>query len=192
MVIAGLLLAAGKSLRFGANKLVSGQYQDSPLGLASWYRLHGALPDSSFVIVNPLIPASVNLFSPVTEHLIYCESRGLGDSIAYGVSQTAFADAWLIALADMPDIQPQVYCGIIAALEAGHSLVAPNYHGRRGHPAGFSKLWYHELCTLQGDVGAKTILTKNEAQLFLYETTDSGVVFDVDQPHGLKDTLKTP
>lgn len=185
MVIAGLLLAAGKSLRFGANKLVSGQFQGVSLGLASWYRLNGVLPGSSFVIINPLIPASLNLFSPLTEQLIYCESRGLGDSIACGVSQTSFADAWLIALADMPDIQPQVYCGIIAALTTGHSLAAPSYQGRRGHPVGFSKLWYNELCALQGDAGAKTILSKNVDQLFLVETTDPGVIFDIDQPDDL-------
>ena len=104
----------------------------------------------------------------------------MGASLACGVQSAPDADAWLIALADMPWIRPSTIRTLAAALAGGADIVAPSYDGERGHPVGFAQRHYAALSALTGDEGARAIVQVNQTTLRLEATDDPGVVRDVD------------
>ena len=102
---------------------------------------------------------------------------GMGTSLACGVA-AAEANGWLIALADMPAIQPDTVRRVVGALHAGAATVAPAFRGRRGHPVGFAAPMRSELRASAGDAGARHVLARHPPQLI--EVDDPGVLYDVD------------
>jgi molybdenum cofactor cytidylyltransferase len=114
--------------------------------------------------------------------LVVCEraAEGMGSSIACGVRATEDAEGWVVALGDMPMIAPATVITVVAALRAGHMVVAPSWQGRRGHPVGFAAECRPELLTLQGDRGARDVLAAHPPQLI--EVDDPGILTDIDHP----------
>ena len=60
----------------------------------------------------------------------------MGHTLAAGVAAAPDAAGWLIALADMPYIDPATYQAVIEALQTGASVAQPTYNDgerRAGH-----------------------------------------------------------
>lgn len=112
-------------------------------------------------------------------------AQGLSSSIARGVAATADADGWLVALADMPFIQPETILRVADALASGAGIVFPTCRGERGHPVGFSRRFYAELTALNGDSGARQILAAHRADWVPVEVGDEGILRDIDLPSDL-------
>ena len=68
------------------------------------------------------------------------------------------------------------------ALAEGAALAAAFVDGQRGHPVGFAARWRRELLALTGDEGARAVIGGNKGLLRRIETTDPGVLQDVDRP----------
>ncbi len=191
--IVGVLLAAGQGTRFdpsGARlKLLAattrGSQSGAPLAVAAARTLRVVL-DEVFAVVAP--PREGNQLE--LHRLLQAEgctlvvnqraAEGQGTSIACGVGASSSADGWVIALADMPTLQPDTIRRVVQALHAGAATVAPTYHGRRGHPVGFAAPLLSELLALAGDTGARSVLMRHPPQLI--EVDDPGVLYDVDTP----------
>jgi hypothetical protein len=62
---------------------------------------------------------------------------------------------------------------------AEHPVACTQYHGRRGHPVGFSSELYSELIALDGDDGARRLVARYPAPMAL-EVDDPGVLVDID------------
>lgn len=107
---------------------------------------------------------------------------GMGHSLAAAVAAALSETGWLIALADMPGINPGTIRAVADALRAGAALCAPYHEGRRGHPVGFGREFGPQLCALSGDEGARSILEANRDRLQRIEVDDAGVLFDINVP----------
>lgn len=103
--------------------------------------------------------------------------RGMGESIAAGVSARADAPAWLVLPGDMPRIRPSTLQQVAQALRS-HAVAYAQFHGRRGHPVGFSAELYSELAALTGDEGARRLVARYPAEAV--EVDDPGVLIDID------------
>lgn len=103
--------------------------------------------------------------------------RGMGSSIVAGVSERAGASGWLVLPGDMPLVRPGTLRAVAAALES-HPVVYAQYRGRRGHPVGFAAELFSELIMLDGDEGARRIVTRYPVHG--EEVDDPGVLVDVD------------
>ncbi|MDL2337994.1 MAG: nucleotidyltransferase family protein [Pseudomonadota bacterium] len=108
---------------------------------------------------------------------------GMGASIAAGVSARSNAAGWLVLPGDMPLLQSATLQQVAAALRE-HPVAYAQFHGRRGHPVGFSAELYSELIHLQGDEGARRLVSRYPAQAV--DVDDSGVLVDVDTVADLK------
>lgn len=106
--------------------------------------------------------------------------EGMGASLAWGIDAVAQAAGWVVALADMPYIQPATFHQVAAALRRGARLARPLYRGRRGHPVGFASTLGAQLRGLTGDRGARAIVATHADYLQLIETDDAGVIHDID------------
>jgi molybdenum cofactor cytidylyltransferase len=183
--IVGVLLAAGSASRFGGGKLLALLPDGTPIGVAALKHL-AAVVDSVVAVVRPQD-------DPLAAALVACGGRvtrcpqaaeGIGASLAWGVRAAPVAAAWLIALADMPWVQPATMAGVVDALRRGAAIAAPSRLGMRGHPVGFAAACYAELSVLSGDEGARAVLARHEvAQI---DTDDVGILRDVDTRQDLE------
>ena len=111
--------------------------------------------------------------------------EGMGMSLAYAVRAAGPADAYLIALADMPFVRPTSIAALRDALAGGARIAAPYFRTRRGHPVGISGEFQNELEALGGDEGARKVLAAHDADVVKVPVGDPGVIRDIDQPGDL-------
>ena len=189
-MIQPILLAAGRSVRFGANKLLHPLADGTPLALAAARNLATALP-GALAVVNGADAELAWLLEGVGLKLSICPhaQEGMGASLAWAVSQTIAADGWLIALADMPFIAPRTLRAVAEAVRGPLDIVAPVHGCRRGHPVAFGQGHGPALSRLRGDTGARVLLQAYPSKLVLLSCNDPGVLQDIDLPDHL---LMTP
>jgi molybdenum cofactor cytidylyltransferase len=191
MKIVGILLAAGFSRRFGANKLLAplrGAEAESGVrvAVAAAAHLAAALPEP-VAVVRPRAQKVSQLLREAGCRTVICSkaAEGMGTSLAAGIRAAKDADGWIVALADMPYVQPDTIRRIALALEEGAAIAAPSFGGERGHPVGFARRFLKDLLALKGDEGARQILAAHPDWITLYETDDRGVLRDIDVPADL-------
>lgn len=189
----GILLAAGRSARFGSNKLLHPVIDNTPMILVSAKKLVSVLPDS-IVVINPALSTLITQLEQMGLRVVINEQaeQGMGSSIACGVrasesvhestkeSAKQSTSGWLIMLADMPYIKPETIKLLVDKLKEGASMVAPAVNQQRGHPVGFSQRYKDELLVLNKDKGAREVLKNHQSELELVSVNDEGTIIDID------------
>ncbi|MEW5756824.1 MAG: nucleotidyltransferase family protein [Pseudomonadota bacterium] len=185
--IAGLLLAAGRSTRFGGDKLLHPLGDGVPIAVTA-ARVLRAATDQSLAIVRPDNLPLRRLLEAEDLRVITCTSThpGLGASIAQAVAASGECAGWLIALADMPYIRLETARAVSALLREGSAIVAPYHYGKRGHPIGFNYGLREELLALRGDKGAGLLLDRHAGLVTRYECDDPGISMDIDAPADIR------
>jgi molybdenum cofactor cytidylyltransferase len=181
----GVLLAAGQSRRFGANKLLHPVLDDTPMLFVTAKTLASVLPGSIIVINQELAAYTTQLEELGLKVVINENSKtGIGSSISCGirVSEESHENisGWLILLADMPYIKPDTILLLAEKIKNGADIVAPVFEQQRGHPVGFSHRYLSELIALNEDVGARNIINSHQNNLELVTVSDDGVIKDID------------
>jgi molybdenum cofactor cytidylyltransferase len=191
--IVGILLAAGRGARFGGAKLLaalpaqgSGLAPHTPVGVAACRRLRDAVTE----VVAIVRPGDTILEAQLRDagaRVVVCAraDEGMGASLACGVAAARDADAWLVALGDMPWIAAATLRAVAAALESGAVIAAPFHGDERGHPVGFGKECRAALAALRGDEGAKSVIAAHRGQLVRVAVADPGILQDIDTPADL-------
>jgi len=184
MAITGILLAAGQSQRFGSDKLLYPLVAGVPMALMCARLLCQAVDDMIVVIRTDAQPLA-QLLNAEGFQCVVCQhaDEGMGTSLACGVQARAQAQAWVIALADMPFIQPSTIHSVVTRLRQGHAIVAPHYQGRRGHPVGFQQLLGEQLMRLRGPQGAHALC--QHYPLTTFPCNDTGIHQDIDTPEDI-------
>ena len=194
--VAAIVLAAGASTRFGANKLL---YPFTIHGLTLPLAAHSLRPWlDTFERVTVVVKADAENFCQEIEAALgktasakihWCACRhagqGMAASLACGVQANAGASAWLIGLADMPAVPERALADVHAALLSGAKLAAPFRNARRGHPVGFASDYREDLLALQGDEGARQILARDKEKIIALQIDDAGIFADIDIPGDL-------
>ncbi len=112
-------------------------------------------------------------------------ATGMGGSIAVGVMASEFADGWLLALGDMPYLQPATIKKIAALGQQTQQIIVPTFNQQRGHPVFFPSSFHAQLLALQGDTGARSVVLENAEKVLEIAVDDSGVLLDVDVPNDI-------
>ncbi|MBW9259454.1 MAG: nucleotidyltransferase family protein [Candidatus Thiodiazotropha sp. (ex. Lucinisca nassula)] len=184
----GVLLAAGSSRRFGANKLLQPMAGGEPMGVMAARHLLTAVSRGVAVVRPDDIELSAAL-SALGYRVVENQQpeSGMGESLAMAVTASLDAGGWLVALGDMPWIKPQTIVKVAQRLAQGASMVAPVYQGERGHPVGFATRWGERLVELSGDRGARQVLIDYPNELEFLPVDDPGILLDVDFPEQLSE-----
>lgn len=186
-MIAGILLAAGCSLRFGSDKRLHAFTDGTPMAVAALRPLRSVL-EQVIAVVRPRDAELAGYLRDAGAHIALSPEAwpGMGTSLACAVGALdARVTGCLVALADMPYVRTATVRRTAASLAEGASLVAPMYRGSRGHPVGFAAEWFPALRRLRGEHGARDLLAVHRDRLTLVNVDDPGVLIDVDYPEDL-------
>jgi len=185
--VCAIVLAAGQGSRYraagGADKLLAASLaaaSSPPVLAATLANLRGVAERLLVVTRADNLPLRDWLSANAADcEVLALESRGLGHSLAQAVAQAPAGRGWLVALADMPYVQPRTPREIAAAIREDN-LVVPTYDGRPGHPRGIGSTHRDALLQLDGDRGAQVLFAAHPVlELAL---NDPGVLQDIDHP----------
>lgn len=184
-MIAGLLLAAGSSSRFGADKLSA---KLDGKAVIRWSAEALAPVDVVYVAIPPGADALTQALSRLDVSFVVnlARNEGMASSIRAGVDALPHdAEALVIALADQPLASAAVTQALCDRWRAGGAAaVAPMYRDGRGHPVLFGRECFPLLQQLRGDVGARAVLDGLVDRVALVPIV-SEMPADVDTPEAL-------
>jgi len=192
-LIAALVLAAGVSSRMGRPKqtlLLDGVPMLQRV-LETFRRSHVG----RIVVVLGANEDEVRKLVKFAGELVIVNPRfaeGMSSSLRIGLKRVGReADAVIIALGDQPFVLPGTIDKLVEAYENSRArIVIPTYHGRRGNPVLFDKNAFSRIARIRGDVGAKSVVLKNAADVLEVEVTDRGILVDIDTSSDLRSELQ--
>ena len=181
-----LILAAGRSTRFGTDKRLATlpggrRVLDTTLSKvrASGLKFTVCLGVNDKHIADQLLQENV--------HCIQCHraDEGMGGTLAEASGHILGWDAVIVALGDMPWTASDTYRKVAARLSP-EVICVPSREGRRGHPVGFGSNFYSQLQSLGGDTGARHLLQRFSKHVVELPLDDSAIHRDIDTPADLR------
>lgn len=106
-----------------------------------------------------------------------------GDAGERGAGRLARVDAAIVALADMPAVQPETVRALIEAFRREGRPAWPWHAGQPGHPRLLPRATWPALLDLSGDEGARHRLDWSQASRV--DVPDQGILIDIDTPGDL-------
>ncbi|MGA7806141.1 NTP transferase domain-containing protein, partial [Bradyrhizobium sp.] len=189
--VAAIILAAGRSTRMGGpNKLLAELDGRKLVRIATEQAL--ASKASEVIVVTGhqaelVEQALAGLKVKFAKNPDF--AGGLASSVKAGIAAVpAGADGAVICLGDMPLIDARLIDRLIAAFapDRGNLIVVPVAEGRRGNPVLWSKRFFNELMTLDGDIGARHLIAKHGEAVAEVPVEGNGAFLDIDTPQALE------
>lgn len=182
--VAGLVLAAGFSHRFGGDKRCARLGSGQTL-LGASLALPCALLEEVWLVLRP-DDDSAALGVPTQVQVVSsdCAELGMGHSLASGmqaICQLTKANSVAIFLGDMPWIDADSLSYLLALASPEH-MVVPTFQGQPGHPVIFGRRFWPALQKLTGDAGAKSVLQAHPQAVRRLPLNDPGILRDIDTP----------
>ena len=184
--IAGLILAAGKSVRMGRSKALLPFQGSCFLTHVLTEALCSNLNDVKVVLGHqaetilqtlPEIKPKA-LVNPDYEH-------GQLSSLQCGLKHLSSAglDGVMVFLIDHPMIHRDLVNQLIKAFRRNDAkIVIPSFEHRRGHPMIFGAELFSELLAAPFDQGAVSVVRKHQHEILHLEVDEPGVLVDIDTP----------
>jgi CTP:molybdopterin cytidylyltransferase MocA len=190
-VIVAVVPAAGHSTRMGRPKL------SLPLGgrsilehVVAALRSGGA--DQVVVVIGPHVPELVPLAEAAgAKACVLAEpTPDMRATVEHGLSwvetylRPGASDAWLLAPADHPTLEPSVVRELCGAFHSdpSHSILIPVFGGRRGHPALVSWRHVEGIRALPHDRGINSYWREHAVEIREVPVSSAGVLCDLDTP----------
>ena len=183
-MIAGCVLAAGGSARFGAETKQLAELDGRPLlehVLATMARTD---LDRVVVVLGAeaeRIQADVQLHGAEP---VVCErwEDGQSASLASGLAAVEDAEAVVVVLGDQPGLAPEAVARVLDARRPGEGAVRATYEGQPGHPVVLERAQIAAVRDATGDVGARNVIMRGLREI---ACDDLGGGQDVDTPDQL-------
>jgi len=181
-LIAGILLAAGLSSRFGRQKLLEPWHGEPMLRRAARSFLEAGLTPVIAVVSDDPRLAEALAGLPLTLARNPQPERGIDSSIAMGVHALPGAHpAALIGVADQPYLSAEAIAQLVSAFVPG-KIVVPRYGDHRGNPVIFDRRFFSELMRLvEADRGGQVVVTAHPEAVIEVELPAS-MGTDIDRP----------
>jgi len=182
-----VLLAAGQGSRFGRPKALV-EFDGQTLAERGIGMLRAGGADPVLIVTGA---AQVGL-GPEYQVRTVCNDdwrTGMGSSLRAALRALADPDvgAAVVALADQPLVGAEAVSRLIAAYQAGASVVVAAYDGRPRNPVLLAREhWPEVIAMATGDQGARAFLRARPGLVTLVECGDAGRPDDIDTPADLE------
>lgn len=185
--IAGMVMAAGKSTRMGVvNKLLA-KIDGKTMISHAVQTLHKSGAKPIIVVtgyeserIREELKTSDVIFAHNTSY-----ADGLSSSLKTGIRNIPDdCNAVIISLGDMPKVNTNHIKLLIEAYSAdtGRAICTPTWNGKRGNPVLWANRFFAEMEEIEGDIGAKQLLSNNSEIVHEVEMPDNGILIDIDSP----------
>jgi molybdenum cofactor cytidylyltransferase len=189
--VAAIILAAGRSTRMGGpNKLLAELSGKKLVRIATEQALASKAVEVIVVTGHQaelVEQALVGLKVKFVRNPNF--AGGLASSVRAGIAAVSDnADGAVICLGDMPLIDAGLVDRLIDAFapELGNLIVVPVADGRRGNPVLWSRRFFNELMTLDGDIGARHLIARHAEAVAEVPVEGNGAFLDIDTPQALE------
>lgn len=186
MKIAAIIVAAGRSSRFGVGNKLLVDFGGRPL-IRHAIAAADASPVRDIVIVIAPDGAAILEAAGAGRWRSVVNTRahdGMASSIQTGLAAVPLdCDGALIMLADMPRVTAALIAELVSAFNGtgGNKIVFPvTASGVQGNPVLWPRALFAELNALQGDTGGKAVLAAHPELQHPVSVDDDAVRFDVD------------
>ncbi len=187
--VAGILLTAGTSSRFGETNKLLAPLDGDPLVRHAARTLVEAGLDPLVAVAghesDRVAAALDGLGFTVVVNPDYAE--GQATSVRRGVEALdgESVEAAVFALGDMPTVAPESVRALVDVFRTSEwTALAAAFEGKRGNPVLFDRRHFDALTDVSGDRGGRRVLREG-GRSALVETGDEGVRRDVDTPADL-------
>jgi molybdenum cofactor cytidylyltransferase len=185
-LIAGILLAAGLSTRFGRQKLLQPYRGELLVRKTARCFLDAGLQPVVAVVSNDPAFGDALAGLPVTMVENPTPEDGISSSIAIGLrALPETSSAALIGVADQPYLTVEAVEELLHAYSPGR-IVVPRFGEHRGNPPVFDRRFFADLMQLRGDRGGQVVVNAHpEAVVEISLAEEIGA--DVDRPEDWPD-----
>jgi molybdenum cofactor cytidylyltransferase len=185
-MIAGIVLAAGLSRRFGgANKLLAA-VDSVPLIRRVVRTALASKLDRVVVVLGHQAEAVRAVLADLAadERLSFIENArpelGQSGSVRVGLGVVAAqCEGALFLMGDQPYLEPGIIDALIGVHRGGITL--PAVGGKRRNPVIFDRRFYPDILALSGDTGARAIIEANAAQVTALTFENERPFADIDE-----------
>lgn len=188
--VAGIILAAGASTRFGKPKQLL-EWKGEPFIRVIVKKAIQAGLSPVIVVTGANAEQIEQVISGFKVKIVRNSDwkTGQGSSIRNGIlsidsasdENTRDVGAVIFLLADQPQINPSIIQALIEKHAQGlHPIVAPMVLDRRGNPVLFDRVTFSDLTNIEGDSGGRAIFHKHPVEYLPWH--DDSLLLDVDTP----------
>ena len=189
--IAGVVLAAGRSSRMGGPNKLLAEIGGKPLVRIVTDAVLASRARPVVVVTghqrDKVEAALAGLPVKFVHNPLFAD--GLGTSLKAGIAALpADADGAIVCLGDMPQVDAGLIDRLIGAFDPDHGalVVVPTIDGKRGNPVVWSRRFFPDLMTVEGDVGARYLIGRYTEAVAEVPLTGTAALTDVDTPEALE------
>ena len=189
---AGIILAAGRSIRLGQPKQLVKIGDDILLGRVVESALNSDL-DRVVLVLGHAVEKIKSALAPIAGHskllVIFNQKypQGMSTSITAGLSAVqSRCPSIMVILGDQPLLDKATINLLLAHFHKSEKTICvPVCRGKRGLPVCFAKDHYADIMAIKGDIGAREVLRRNAGELLAVEVQDPSIFRDIDTPADL-------
>ena len=188
--VAAVVLAAGRSTRMGAVNKMLAEIGGKPLVRIAAEQAIASRAKPVIVVTGhqheKVEAALKDLPVRLVRNPDYAE--GLGTSLKAGIAAVPEnADGAIVCLGDMPQVDAALIDRLVGAFdpERGALVIVPSTNGRRGNPVVWSRRFFHDLMSIQGDIGARHLIGTYAEAVVEIPVVGAAALTDVDTPESL-------
>jgi molybdenum cofactor cytidylyltransferase len=193
--VAAIILAAGRSTRMGGpNKLLAELGGKALVRIVTEQALASKAKDVIVVTGHQAEQVEKALQGLKVKFVRNPDfASGLASSVKAGIAAAPEnADGAVVCLGDMPLIDAHLIDRLIEAFapDRGNLIAVPVSDGRRGNPVLWSRRFFNELMTLDGDIGARHLIAKHGEAVAEVPVEGHGAFLDIDTPQALEEAQR--
>jgi molybdenum cofactor cytidylyltransferase len=192
--VAAILLAAGKSRRWGEENKLLAPIDGKPMIRRTAEAVLGSKLRPVIVVTGHDSDGVEAALTGLDVQFKYAPdfADGMAASLKAGIASVPdHCDAVAVCLGDMPFIGAQTLDRLAASYDRANDYadwiaLIPTHKGVRGNPVIIGRALFPEIERLTGDQGARKLLSENADRVGEANFDDPGILRDIDRPEMLK------
>jgi molybdenum cofactor cytidylyltransferase len=189
--VGAIVLAAGRSTRMGGPNKLLAEIGGKPLVRIVTEQALASRATPVVVVTGHERPKVEAALAGLRVRFVHNPdyAGGLSTSLKAGLAALpAEVDGTIVCLGDMPQVTASLIDRMVEAFDParGALVVVPTIEDKRGNPVVWSRRFFPDLMTLEGDVGARHLIATYADAVAEVPVEDSAALTDVDTPDALQ------